>query len=635
MIRAKFAYAGQIATSLFFLVALFGCGGGSGGASSKPTPTPAPVPKSLTVLPASPTIAKSTSTQLIAIAVLSNGTTANLTSSANWTSSASHIAAVSDAPASKGRVTGNSEGTANISAQVSGVSSSAGITVTPATLDSIAIIPADSGIANGTTLQLSAIGNFSDGTTQDLTAFASWSSSNTMAALVSNAPDSIGLVTAISPGATTISASNLGVSGSTTVTVTPATLSSVAVTPPQLSMAKGTQQQLTAIGTFSDNTTQDLTTGSIWQSSARGIASVGNTPGRHGLVTGRDIGNATVSASFGGSSGSSSVAVTAPTLSSIAVTPPDPSLPKGTNIQLTATGTFSDGSTQDLTTSVSWTSSIPGNAVVSGAQGSEGQVTALAVGSTTITAAQGSVSGTTSVTITSPTMSSITISPPGPSLAKGTSLQLTATGNYSDGSTQDLTQTASWISSAPQNVSVGSSGTSNGTVTGLAVGNATISATQQGISGSTSVTVTSATLVSISVNPAEPSLAKGTTQQLTATGVYSDNSTQGPDPSGVVEHRRAEDRAYQQCTGPTGIVVRKRSGRFHRPGLYGQHFGIGHCDNNGAYAVFDRRHAAVHLDRRWHQSAARRYRNVLRQIHPGPDLVCKLDLVGSDQSRGQ
>ena len=540
MIRSKFWHAGLIATSLFFLVALFGCGGSSGGTSSKPTPTPVPVPKSLTVLPASPTIAKSTSTQLIAIAVLSNGATANLTSSATWSSSASHIAAVSDAPGSKGHVTGNSEGAANISARVSGVSSSAGITVTPATLDSITILPANSSIANGTTLQLSAIGNFSDGTTQDLTAFAGWSSSNPMAALVSNAPDSIGQVTAISPGATTISARYLGVSGSTSVTVTPATLSSLTVTPPESSLAKGTQQQLTAIGTFSDNTTQDLTTGAIWRSSARGIASVGNAPGRHGLVTGRDVGNASVSASFGSSSGSSSVAVTAPTLSSIAITPPDPSLPKGTNIQLTATGTFSDGSTQDLTTSVSWTSSVPGNAVVSGAQGSEGQVTALAVGSTTITAAQGSVSGTTSVTVTAPTLSSITISPPGPSLAKGTSSQLTATGNYSDGSTHDLTPTASWTSSAPQKVSVGSSGTSNGTVTGLAVGNAVITATQKGISGSTTVTVTPAVLVSISINPAEPSLAKGTTQQLTATGVYSDNSTQ--DLTQVVSWNTVEPR---------------------------------------------------------------------------------------------
>src|SRR6202012_4038405 len=44
-------------------------------------------------------------------------------------------------------------------------------------------------------------------------------------------------------------------------------------------------------------------------------------------------------------------------------------------------------------------------------------------------------------------------------------------------------------------------------------------------SGSASLTVTAAALVSIEVTPVSPSIALGTTQQLVATGVYTDHST--------------------------------------------------------------------------------------------------------------
>jgi len=49
----------------------------------------------------------------------------------------------------------------------------------------------------------------------------------------------------------------------------------------------------------------------------------------------------------------------APTLTSIAVTPSAPTLAVGATQQFTATGTYSDGSTQDLTPQVTWASSSP------------------------------------------------------------------------------------------------------------------------------------------------------------------------------------------------------------------------------------------------------------------------------------
>jgi hypothetical protein len=88
------------------------------------------------------------------------------------------------------------------------------------------------------------------------------------------------------------------------------------------------------------------------------------------------------------------------TLVSIAVTPSTPSIAAGTTVQLTATGTYNNGGTQNLTTSVTWSSSATGVATISTAAGSQGLGSGVAPGTTTITAVSGSVSGSTTLTVT-------------------------------------------------------------------------------------------------------------------------------------------------------------------------------------------------------------------------------------------
>src|SRR6185369_5763764 len=68
--------------------------------------------------------------------------------------------------------------------------------------------------------------------------------------------------------------------------------------------------------------------------------------------------------------------------------------------QFTATGTFSDNSTQDLTTVVTWSSSDLAKAAISNAAGTNGQATALGAGTASITATSGSVSGSSTLTVT-------------------------------------------------------------------------------------------------------------------------------------------------------------------------------------------------------------------------------------------
>ncbi len=99
-----------------------------------------------------------------------------------------------------------------------------------------------------------------------------------------------------------------------------------------------------------------------------------------------------VIASCGGCGGSSSV-----TLSSIAVTPANPSITVAADQQFTATATYSDGSTADVTASATWSSSDTAIATIIS---TSGLATAVAAGTSTITAVSGTISGNTVMTVT-------------------------------------------------------------------------------------------------------------------------------------------------------------------------------------------------------------------------------------------
>jgi uncharacterized repeat protein (TIGR03803 family) len=399
---------------------------------------------------------------------------------------------------------------------------------TPATpqLTSIEVGPPDLSVATGLTHQFTATGLYSDGSKQNVSSSVTWSSSNTAVASISNLSASIGLATTVSAGSTTIMAALGGVSGSTTLTVTAATLVSIGVTPTAPSIANGLTQMFTATGVYTDNSTHDLTTSVTWSSSAPSVASVSNGTGSQGSSTALSPGATTITATLGNVSGSTPLTVTAATLVSIGLTPVNPSLALGTQQALTATGTFTDHSTQNLTNAVTWSSSNSAVASVNNSAGSFGLVTALGLGSATMTAALGGVSGSTGVTVTGATLVSIDVTPANASIAAGLKPQFTAMGTYTDNSTQNLTAQVVWSSSNTTVATVSNAVGFDGLGSALTSGSATISASLGNVSGSTALTVTSATLVSLAVTPGSASQMTGSTQQFIATGTYTDNSTQ-------------------------------------------------------------------------------------------------------------
>ena len=482
--------------------------------------------QSIAVTPAAPSIAKGTTQQFTAMGSFSDGSTQNLTSQATWTSSAPTIATVSNAAGSKGLGTGVAVGTATISAALNGVTGSTTLAVTTATLQSIAVTPANPSVAKGTTRQFTATGTYSDTSTQDLTTQVTWASSATTVATISNAAGTAGLATAIDVGPTTISATFGGTTGSTVLTVTTATLQSIAVTPPNPSVAKGNTVQFTATGTYSDNSTHDITSQVTWASATTSVATISNAAGSQGLASTLGVGTSNISASLGGTTGSTVLTVTAATLQSIAVTPPNPSAAKGSTLQFTATGTYSDTSTQDLTTQVTWASATTSVATISNAAGSKGLATAVNVGTSTVSAALSGVTGSTLLTVTAATLQAIAVTPTNPSVAKGSPVQFTATGTFSDNTTQDITNQVTWASSVTTVATISNAAGSKGLASTLQVGTTSISAALSGKTGGSTLTVTAATLQSISVTPATPSRPVPITLAFTATGIFTDGTTQ-------------------------------------------------------------------------------------------------------------
>jgi trimeric autotransporter adhesin len=131
-----------------------------------------------------------------------------------------------------------------------------------------------------------------------------------------------------------------------------------------------------------------------------------------------------------------------PTLTSITVGP-SATIDQNGTVQMSAVGTFNDGSTQSIS-DVFWSSS---DTTVAGVNGS-GLVTGISPGSATITGASGTVSGTATVTVSISNVTGITISPTTANAAINASQSFTAMATVSGGSPVDVTSTATWTISA-------------------------------------------------------------------------------------------------------------------------------------------------------------------------------------------
>lgn len=175
-----------------------------------------------------------------------------------------------------------------------------------------------------------------------------------------------------------------------------------------------------------------------------------------------------------------------PTLSSLVVAPASPSIQTGnTNntVQMSAVGTFNDGSTGNA--SVTWSINPTAVATIS----ASGLVTSVSTGTATVTATSTqnpTITGTQSLTVTVGCIQSIAISPTSASISvSGTNTTTFAAKATTCNGVVDVTTSSSWSSSNTAVATV-----AGGVATAVAQGTAVISATSGGITSNINATLT-------------------------------------------------------------------------------------------------------------------------------------------------
>lgn len=407
-----------------------------------------------------------------------------------YTTTSATVATVS----ATGLVTAVAEGTAQIDVESEGVRSTVQVTVNPVPVASITITPNAAQVRINQTVQLTAQAFDAQGKPLANRKFT-WLSGVPNVATVTQT----GEVTAVGNGTAAIFAATEGVSAFATITVSNVPVSSISIVPPSLSLQAGGSSQLSAVTRDANG---NVLTGRVvtWSSSNDPVAVVSSL----GRVTAVSAGSANISATSEGVVGQALVTVSTVPVATVTVTPTNPSLQLGGTVDMTAT--MRDASGNILSgRPVTWTTGNSSIATVD----ATGLVTAVATGSTSVTATSEGQTGSTTITVATVPVASVTVTPSSPQMFPGDVLQFTATARDASGN-QLFGRPVVWSSNASGIASVNGSGQ----VTAVAQGGATITATVDGVGGSTAVFVVTVQSVSLTPNPA--SVVSGSTQGIRA-----------------------------------------------------------------------------------------------------------------------
>lgn len=165
-----------------------------------------------------------------------------------------------------------------------------------------------------------------------------------------------------------------------------------------------------------------------------------------------------------------------PTLSTLAIGPQNQTITANPlqTLQMTATGTYSDGSTKDLTGQVAWSLSSCGSISKNGLVTPSTTITGSC--SATVNAAFGTVApATTPLTVAEGTPTSILLTPSTTTPTPNTTITFTAVATFS-GKQQDITSSVTWVNSDPTDLTL-TNGSGSGTISASAAVNTQINVT--------------------------------------------------------------------------------------------------------------------------------------------------------------
>lgn len=371
------------------------------------------------------------------------------------------------------------------------------------TLHTIVVAPATDTLAVGATNGFTATGHNASGRTiSGLTFF--WSTSNPAVAKVNQS----GQALALSVGQAQIAASVSGISGIATLVVTPKPVGSIVVVPSSATLRVATTLQLS--DTIKDASGKPLQGQTVtWSSDSASIAAVDG----NGLVTARALGVAHIAAAAGGKSTKATITVSQVPVSSITITPANPSVFVTQTTQLTATTKDSAG---NILTGrvVRWSVANPPVAMIDSVAG---LLTGVSVGATYVRARSEGITDSVLATVSNAPANTVVLSPSAFSTDAGQTVSYSATVTNSSGGTI-VNPTVNYSSGNNNIASVTSqTGATAQVLAGPNTGTVTITGTSGPATGTASLFVTLKGVDSVHISYVHDTLSPQQSETLTAT----------------------------------------------------------------------------------------------------------------------
>lgn len=360
-----------------------------------PEVVPPPVLLGLRVEPESAEVSLGNTVSLKAYATYDDESEVDMTDVADWVSSDPFIAQVSILAGERGKVTGVGIGQTRIEVALGDQSAHATIDVLEPKLTELTVTPDPVEIIESLTQAFTATALMDNGTEQDVTDRVAWESTDTEKLVFLEAAEP-GTALAVAEGVVNVRAQWLDheISGQAVATVVQDSLFDLKVSPLSIELFTGTSGTFSVHGTFVSGAQSPLSSGVEWSSSDWGIATVSETGGKVQAIA---PGTATITAEAGGLQATGEVTVRDAALVSLEILPAGATIPSRATRSYQAVGHYDSGTSQDLTVSVTWSSSDPGVISISNEAGSRGLATAGYKGDAQIHAEFGTVSGATPV----------------------------------------------------------------------------------------------------------------------------------------------------------------------------------------------------------------------------------------------
>lgn len=466
----------------------------------------AAVVKELHVVPATHSLPKGVSVQLRAIATFTDRSELDVTDQASWSSGETSIVTVTNS-IPRGQATARSKGTTTVDCFYDDLQASVELTVTPEVLVAIELETEPSSLPIGLSTKIIAMGRYSDNSRRELSNLA-WSSENEEIAAIS----SVGRVTGLSQGTTTVRASHLGLTGSLSLMVSDRRLTELVIneeTRAQMSLPVGLSQQLSVTGRFSDGSMMNLSDQVYWSTRDATIATVSAT----GEWSARTPGRTRVRVySPVGVSAEANAVVEAARVEELQIVPQPEPLPIGVRVPIKTEGLMSDGSVRDVSFNVSYSTNREVGEFELGDR--RNYLRTKSSGDLVVTAklynGQSYLQTSLTISVENLALEQVMIDPAELSIPAGLEHRFHATGRYANGANFNLDHAVTW-SYTGSGGAIAVHGPQDGDFEAKSAGSGTVRASHpDGLAGTALVTVVGgATVRDVIISPRSLSIPKG------------------------------------------------------------------------------------------------------------------------------